>query len=124
MKASQKFTQRDVCTDQIKMTAKKDIDSDLRNSLIDPEHGLLKPGCMPQVQTANAAGSKQLLDAISKAISTQKIVELSNKDKQTSVWFALLANTSRADHASPPNAICAGPSGAKGKSQSGICGEG
>lgn len=79
MKASQKFTQKDICADQIKLSATKDIDSDLRTSLIDPEHGILKAGCMPQVQTANAAGSKQLLDAISKAILHKRLLNLRNR---------------------------------------------
>lgn len=69
MRSSQKFTQKDTCTDTLKLTAKSEIDHELRSSLIDPEIGILKPGCMPTVQTANAAGSKMLLDAISKAIS-------------------------------------------------------
>ena len=68
MKASQKFTQKDTCTDTIKLKASANIDSDLQKALIDPENGILKPGCMPQVQCANSAGSKQLLDAISKAL--------------------------------------------------------
>lgn len=72
MKASQKFTQKDIATDSIRLSATKEIDDDLRTSLIDPEHGLLKPGCMPQVQTATAGGSKQLLDAIDKALYIKK----------------------------------------------------
>ena len=51
------------------MTGKSVIDDGLRNALIDPDHGILKPGCMPEVQTASASGSKMLLDAIAKALS-------------------------------------------------------
>ena len=70
MRSSQKFTQKDTCIDTLKLSSKSDIDHELRNALIDPDIGILKPGCMPTVQTANAAGSKMLLDAISKAISS------------------------------------------------------
>jgi hypothetical protein len=69
MKASTKFTQKDTCTDTMQMTAKSEIDDGLRNALIDPDQGILKPGCMPEVPTASASGSKMLLDAIAKALS-------------------------------------------------------
>ena len=72
MKQSQKFTQKDICSDTMKLAAKSDVDNELRQSLIDPDHGILKPGCMPQVQTATQAGCKQLLDAMSKAPSHEK----------------------------------------------------
>jgi len=68
MKASQKFTQKDTCTDRMKLDATANIEHDLLQSLINPEHGLLKPGCMPQVHSATTGGCKQLLDAISKAL--------------------------------------------------------
>ena len=58
--------------DTIKLAAKSDVDNELRQSLIDPDHGILKAGCMPQVQTATQAGSKQLLDAMSKAPPHEK----------------------------------------------------
>ena len=61
------FTQKDTCTDAMKLKASSSIDDELRQALTDPDSGILKPGCMPQVATATAAGSKQLLDAISKA---------------------------------------------------------
>ena len=67
LRTSQKFTQKDTCTDTMKLSATSNVDADLHKSLIDPDNGILKPGAMPQVQTATAAGSKQLLDAISKA---------------------------------------------------------
>ncbi len=72
MKASQKFTQKDTCTDRMKLDATADIEHDLLQSLINPEHGLLKPGCMPQVQSATTGGCKQLLDAISKALKVDQ----------------------------------------------------
>jgi hypothetical protein len=53
----------------MQMTAKSEIDDGLRNALIDPDQGILKPGCMPEVPTASASGSKMLLDAIAKALS-------------------------------------------------------
>ncbi len=67
MRTSQKFTQKDTCTDLMTLKASSSIDHGLRQALVDPDTGILKPGCMPQVATATAAGSKQLLDAISKA---------------------------------------------------------
>ena len=68
MRDSTSFTQKDIAADSVKLTSKSTIDNELRNALIDPDSGILKPGAMPQVQTATAAGSKQLLDAISKAL--------------------------------------------------------
>ena len=45
-----------------------DVDPELRQALIDPEDGLLRPGALPKMATSSAAGNKQLLDAIDKAL--------------------------------------------------------
>lgn len=39
----------------------------MRQALVDSEDGLLRPGALPKVATATAAGNKSLLDAIEKA---------------------------------------------------------
>ena len=67
MRAASTFKQKDSTEDSFNLTASADIDSELREALVDPEDGLLKPGGMPKVQCASAAGCKQLLDVMAKA---------------------------------------------------------
>lgn len=49
------------------MEGTQELDSAMRQALVDSEDGLLRPGALPKVQTASAAGNKSLLDAIEKA---------------------------------------------------------
>ena len=44
----QKFTQKDTCMDTIKLAAKSDVDNELRQSLIDPDHGILNQVACPK----------------------------------------------------------------------------
>lgn len=67
MKDSQKFHQKDVTTDRFSMTASANADDGLMNALIDAESGVLRPGAMPAVQTANEGGTKKLFEALTRA---------------------------------------------------------
>jgi len=49
------------------MKGTMELDEPMRQALIDPEDGLMRPGALPKVTTATATGGKALLDAIEKA---------------------------------------------------------
>ena len=49
------------------MEGTQELDSAMRQALVDPEDGLLRPGALPKVATATSCGSKALMDAIEKA---------------------------------------------------------
>ena len=42
-------------------------DPEMRHALTDAESGLMRPGALPHIDTATAAGNKSLLDSIEKA---------------------------------------------------------
>lgn len=68
MRSSSKFVQQDICEDSFEIEASAQIDSDLRDALIHPEDGLLKPGAMPRVQ-ASDEGCKVMLKTLGEALS-------------------------------------------------------
>ena len=66
MPAAKQITHKDVVTDNTKLSASANVENGLLQSLIDPDEGFMRPGAMPSVSAASAAGSKCLLDAIAK----------------------------------------------------------
>ena len=67
VKEGQKFTRKDITGESIKMKGSMELDEAMRQALIDPEDGLMRPGALPKVTAATAAGGKAILDAIEKA---------------------------------------------------------
>lgn len=67
MAAPKSITQTDLVQESTRLSAKASVDPELQKALCDPEEGIMRPGAMPSVTTASAAGSKQLLDALAKA---------------------------------------------------------
>lgn len=55
--------------EELKIKGRMDnVDPALREAMTNQEDGLLRPGALPKVAASSAAGSKQLLDVIEKAI--------------------------------------------------------
>ena len=68
MPAPKQITHKDVVTENTKLTASANVDGEngLLEALIDQDDGIMRPGAMPMVTAASAAGSKCLLDAVAK----------------------------------------------------------
>ena len=64
-----KFERKDITGESTKLKASMDCDPDLRRALTDAETGLMRPGALPHIDTATAAGNKTLLESIDKATS-------------------------------------------------------
>lgn len=73
MPAPQKITARETIKDSTKLKATAEADPDMLQALIG-EEGMMRAGAMPTISAQSAAGTKQLLDAVAKAIWAQNIV--------------------------------------------------
>ena len=67
MPAAKTVTQKDITSESMQLSATTSVDSGLLESITDTDHGFMRVGAMPAVETASAAGSKALLDAMGKA---------------------------------------------------------
>ena len=67
MAAPKKVTYKDIVAESQKLTANASLDSTLQQALTNEEDGFMRPGAMPAVSCASAAGTKQILDAVAKA---------------------------------------------------------
>ena len=66
MKCGEKVAQSDETAEKLKLSAKTEVDQDLRMALTDPDSGILRPGALPKI-SAGRQGSKELLDSMAKA---------------------------------------------------------
>eukprot|EP00435_Cladocopium_sp_Y103_P018957 s2662_g4.t1 len=64
------------------LKASMDVNPEMRAALTDAETGLLRPGALPALTTATAAGNKALLDAIEKAMA-MTIMYMKPRDQVT-----------------------------------------
>ena len=67
MRQGHEFNREDITKESMALKASSNVDSDLRNALIDEESGILRAGLLPQVHTATSAGAKNLLSSITQA---------------------------------------------------------
>lgn len=67
MPAPKKITHKDVVSESTVLHAKTNVDPELQKALCNEEDGFMRPGAMPAVTTASAAGTKTLLEAVAKA---------------------------------------------------------
>lgn len=67
MRVGKEFKRTDTTKESIGIEAKKDLDQQSLNMLIDPENGVLRAGLLPQVGAATPAGAKALLGSIQQA---------------------------------------------------------
>ena len=67
VKDGQRFVREEETSESAKITANTSLDPALRAAVTDAEDGLLRPGALPQLSIASAAGNKALLDAVEKA---------------------------------------------------------
>ena len=73
MQKAQEFTREDVTQEETKLTAKMDVDPELRAAITDPEGGLLTAGALPSLSIASTAGNKLLLSAVDKAFPSKNL---------------------------------------------------
>lgn len=66
MKVGQKFERKDQVKDVMKLEAQSEVDKTILESMIDSDDGILRAGLLPSLDAATSAGSKTLLDSISK----------------------------------------------------------
>ena len=67
MRVGVSYKQKEITSESMSIKAKKNLDPELRASLTDADDGILRPGALPKIQTASAAGNKALLDSLAKA---------------------------------------------------------
>lgn len=74
--------------EELKIKGRMDnVDPALREAMTNQEDGLLRPGALPKVAASSAAGSKQLLDVIEKAILQGGVdILYKNGSAHTSCW--------------------------------------
>lgn len=61
------FKRRDITGESLELEGRMEVDPALRESLTDEAEGILRPGALPSITGATAAGSKAILDAVDKA---------------------------------------------------------
>lgn len=71
MRVGTSYKEKETTSESLALKAKMAVDAETRKELIDPEHGLMRPGALPKVGTATAAGNKQILDSLSKVRDSQ-----------------------------------------------------
>ena len=67
MPAAKTITQKDITAESTQLTASTSVDNGLLEAITDSDHGFMRGGAMPAVETVSTAGSKALLDAMGKA---------------------------------------------------------
>ena len=67
MRIGNSFKQKEITSEAMSLKATRDVDPALRASLTDADEGILRPGMLPKVGAATAAGSKALLNTLEKA---------------------------------------------------------
>ena len=71
MRAGQEVKQKTETAEKMRLDASKEVDSDLRSSLIDPDSGLFRPGSLPKIEGASASASKALMSSFGQAPSCE-----------------------------------------------------
>ena len=66
MPAPKKVTQKESTSETTKLSAQASVDSELLSALTS-EEGFMRPGAMPSITAASAAGTKAILDSLGKA---------------------------------------------------------
>ncbi|CAK9022997.1 unnamed protein product, partial [Durusdinium trenchii] len=72
MRVGVSYKQKEITSESMSIKAKKNLDPELRASLTDADDGILRPGALPKIQTASAAGNKALLDSLAKVTAAPK----------------------------------------------------
>lgn len=67
MRTGTKFEREDETKESLQLSAKTGVSGALLESLIDGEHGILKPGLLPKIDLATPAAAKNLLNSIEQA---------------------------------------------------------
>lgn len=71
MRAGQEVKQKTETAEKMRLKASKEVNADLRSSLIDPDSGLFRPGSLPKVEGASASASKALMSSFGQATSCE-----------------------------------------------------
>ena len=67
VKQAQTFTREESTTEGTTLKGKMELDNEMLAAITDHDDGLMRPGALPQLEVASAAGNKTLLDAVVKA---------------------------------------------------------
>ena len=67
MKVGQSFKHHEKTKEGLAIQAKAELDEGMRQALVDPEDGMLRPGALPKLQGVSSAGSKKLLESVAAA---------------------------------------------------------
>ena len=78
MRTGTKFIRADTTSESLALNAKSSVDPALRDALTDTEHGILKSGLLPQIDTSTSSGTKNLLGSISQAGLWNRLLCLRN----------------------------------------------
>jgi hypothetical protein len=66
MPAPEEVTHRDITSESTKLSATASVETDLLEALVS-EQGFMRPGAMPAITAASAAGTKTILESLGKA---------------------------------------------------------
>lgn len=88
MRVGNSYKEKEVTSESIALKAGVQVDESLRQSLTDADNGIFRPGALPQISAASAAGSKQILNSSGKArcggdikrIDSHTALKISNGD--------------------------------------------
>lgn len=67
MRVGNSYKEKEVTTESVALKAGVEVNESLRQSLTDADTGMFRPGSLPQISAATAAGSKQILNSMGKA---------------------------------------------------------
>lgn len=67
MRVGNSYKEKEVTTESVALKAGVEVNESLRQSLTDADTGMFRPGSLPQISAATAAGSKQILNSMAKA---------------------------------------------------------
>ena len=66
MRIGTTYKEKESTSESLALKGRMECDQALRQSLTDPEEGMLRPGALPKISTASASGNKAILDSLGK----------------------------------------------------------
>lgn len=82
MRIGTTYKEKEGTSESFGLKGKAEVDPAMRKALTDPEEGILRPGALPKISTASAAGNKQILDSLEKAWQLGGVLS----DKADGAW--------------------------------------
>ena len=66
MRIGTTYKEKESTSESLALKGRMECDQAFRQSLTDPEEGMLRPGALPKISTASASGNKAILDSLGK----------------------------------------------------------